>query len=340
MYRHHKWLSFGAADLGLATNDDLTEACGSPFEVQNVPALGNHYPFMVEDRAKLVSGQDYSTSVKMHEEELDFPTHSDKTKAMAWTNAMLKAPDQLRQRMAWALQQILVVANAGLGRKKEHECFFAYHDIMVRHAFGSYSALLKEVAFAPIMGEYLTHLQNKAQAYTDSYPDENFAREIMQLFTIGLWKLNSDGTRVDPPQPTYNNEDITAFARVWIGFDFQQSRANMEQRRGSTLTTPLTLCSLSQHGMTACPKQTSMVATSATAIRCATLARTAFLARRCKYMLTGVISAEGAFFDNQSFAQDSSYGRFRPDPTPGASSLYAALCAPLARVAIAHSHRR
>merc|ERR1719498_608684 len=103
---------FGAADLGLATNDDVTEACGSPFEVPNVPALGNHYPFMVEDRAKQVSGQDYSKSVKMHEEELHFPTHSDKT---------------------------------------------------------------KEVAFAPIMGEYLTHKANKAQAFTESYPDENFA---------------------------------------------------------------------------------------------------------------------------------------------------------------------
>ena len=219
------------------------EACGSPFEVPNAPALGNHYPFMVEDRAKQVSGQDYDTSVKQHEEELDFPAHSDNTKAMAWTNVMLTAPDQLRQRMAWALQQHLVVGVPGLARKKEHGCFFAYHDIMARHAHGSYGALLKDVAFAPIMGEYLTHKENKAQAYSGSYPDENFAREIMQLFTIGLVKLHNNGSVVVDEQgvdvPTYSNEDIMNFARVFTGFTRQPMRSNIERMKGGNKVDPM-----------------------------------------------------------------------------------------------------
>ena len=71
------------------------------------------------------------------------------------------------------------------------------------------------------MGIYLTYRGNKAFASGKYYPDENFAREIMQLFTIGLWKLNMDGTQMldknDEPIPTYSNADIVSFAKVVIG---------------------------------------------------------------------------------------------------------------------------
>ena len=343
---------FGAIQsaAGDAAGDDLAEACGSPAEVPNAPALGNHYPFMVEDRAKQVSGQDYSSSVKQHEEELDFPAKSDNTKAMAWTNVMLTAPDQLRQRMAWALQQMLVVGVPGLARKKEHGCFFAYHDITARHAFGGYGALLKEVAFAPIMGEYLTHKENKAQAFSGSYPDENFAREIMQLFTIGLWKLNPDGTRKTAaaggggsdgaPLPTYSNEDITAFARVWTGFDFQPSRANMEAKEGLNSHNSVDAMQLKPAWHDRLPK--TKLDGGYLGDRhplCHALPDQHFLRAGAAYVLTGAASAEGEYFDKQGFAQDGSgHGRFRPDPAPGASALHAALCARPAAAAGANNN--
>ena len=95
--------------------------------------------------------------------------------------------------------------------------FHTYYDIFVRHAFGNLRDTLKEVSYSPLMGDYLTFRRNKALAAAGTFPDENYARELMQLFTIGLWKLKSDGSmEVDDKgekMPTYNNDDIMSFAR-------------------------------------------------------------------------------------------------------------------------------
>ena len=94
-----------------------------------------------------------------------------------------QAPDQLRQRIAWALYQIFVVSDKSM-KWNEIETWHAYFDIFVRHAFGNFRDVLREVAYSPMMATYLTFLENKGIAYDYSYPDENFAREIMQLFTM------------------------------------------------------------------------------------------------------------------------------------------------------------
>ena len=134
----------------------------------------------------------------------------------------LYANDQLRQRMAWALSQILVTAaRGGVAFTGETEMWTNYYDIFVRNAFGNYRDVLREVTYSPIMGDYLTFKRNRAFDSSNNYPDENFAREIMQLFTIGLWKLNEDGTRMKDSDgndiPTYSNEHIMNFARVFTG---------------------------------------------------------------------------------------------------------------------------
>ena len=144
---------------------------------------------------------------------------------------MLDAPDQLRQRVAWALSQIIVVGQPD--DERQTEVYLNFYDIFVRHAFGNYKDVLKEAAASPVMGEYLTFLKSKSFAFDGSLPDENFAREIMQLFTIGLWRLNADGTKATDPAtganvPTYSNDDVASFARVWTGFDTQQVRGNVE----------------------------------------------------------------------------------------------------------------
>jgi uncharacterized protein (DUF1800 family) len=146
-------------------------------------------------------------------------------------------PDPLRQRVAFALSEILVVSDRPEQLAVEQRGMANYYDLMVAHAFGNYEDLLLAVALHPAMGIYLSHLGNqKADPAIQRFPDENFAREIMQLFTIGLWELHgngtrrlSDGTDLDPagntvpagqPIPTYGNPDITELARVFTGLSF------------------------------------------------------------------------------------------------------------------------
>jgi uncharacterized protein (DUF1800 family) len=139
-------------------------------------------------------------------------------------------PDPLRQRVAFALSEILVVSDRPEQLAVEQRGVANYYDLLVTHAFGNYEDLLYDVATHPAMGMYLSHLNNqKANPALKLYPDENFAREIMQLFTIGLWELNEDGTRktypvghaqAGQPIPTYDNDDITELARVFTGLTF------------------------------------------------------------------------------------------------------------------------
>lgn len=134
-------------------------------------------------------------------------------------------PDPLRQRVAFALSEILVTSDRPEQLAVEPRGVANYYDLMLKHAFGNYRDLLYDVALHPVMGIYLSHLGNQKQVPgSNIFPDENFAREIMQLFTIGLWQLNPDGTRIlgtnGQPLATYNNSHITELARVFTGLSF------------------------------------------------------------------------------------------------------------------------
>ena len=140
-----------------------------------------------------------------------------------WRTA-IEADDQLRQRMAFALSQILVVsANSALGRAPQAIAHYA--DILTAGAFGNYRDLLEAVTYSPAMAVYLTYLRNeKADPLSGRVPDENFARELLQLFTVGLVQLNTDGTPVlnDAGEEVelYDNTDITELAKVFTGLSF------------------------------------------------------------------------------------------------------------------------
>ena len=115
-----------------------------------------------------------------------------------------------------------------------------YYDIFVINAFGSYRDILREVSYSPMMGDMLTYYESKSSEYVwkrkgmIQYADENYAREIMQLFSVGLVKLNMDGTPVLDDKGdkihTYDNDAITEYARVWTGFTRQGERGNVEER--------------------------------------------------------------------------------------------------------------
>jgi len=145
--------------------------------------------------------------------------------------AEIVQPDLLRQRVALALSEICVVSDRPEDLFTAPQGMANYYDTLLTHAFGNYRDLLYDVALHPCMGIYLSHVGNKkADPVLRIFPDENFAREIMQLFSIGLWMLNQDGTRQldlgGQPIPTYDNRDITELARVFTGLAFGGSNVN------------------------------------------------------------------------------------------------------------------
>jgi uncharacterized protein (DUF1800 family) len=146
--------------------------------------------------------------------------------ACAWRK-LLSSPDTLRQRVTLALSEILVVAVGGLSGGWKAFSGAHYLDLLEDNAFGNYRTLLQQVSTSPAMGEYLTFRGNvKYNAKTGALPDENYARELMQLFTIGLVQLNMDGSPKlvnGKPQETYTLDDITGLARIFTGWDWDQT---------------------------------------------------------------------------------------------------------------------
>jgi uncharacterized protein (DUF1800 family) len=139
-----------------------------------------------------------------------------------WFENALWGEDQLRQRVAWALSQIFVVSDAGVLDRYPYATAHFY-DTLAINAFGNYRDLLEAVTLHPAMGNYLSHLGNRrAVPGTNLRPDENYAREMMQLFSIGLVELEIDGTvrkgADGQPVSTYNPEVIAGFARVFTGW--------------------------------------------------------------------------------------------------------------------------
>jgi uncharacterized protein (DUF1800 family) len=148
-----------------------------------------------------------------------------------WLTNVVKGNDQLRQRMAFALSQILVVSKNGGPLEGLAQATAAYYDLLVNNAFGNYRNLLERVTLSPGMGIYLSMFRNdKPNAATGVQADENYAREIMQLFSIGLVRLNLDGTVMlgmnGQPIPTYSQAEVEALARVFTGWASNAAQAN------------------------------------------------------------------------------------------------------------------
>jgi len=141
----------------------------------------------------------------------------------AWFTHALTAPDQLRQRVAFALSEIFVVSDDSAFGDDIYG-FANYNDLLVNNAFANYRDLLENVTLSPIMGMYLSMLGNqKPNDENNIRPDENYAREVMQLFSIGLVELNLDGsTKLENGNsiPTYDQNIIKAFAHVYTGWNF------------------------------------------------------------------------------------------------------------------------
>ena len=149
----------------------------------------------------------------------------------AWWAISVTGQDQLRQRVAFALSQIFVVSDVASALNNQPEALANYYDLLANDAFGNYRTLLQDVTLSPVMGNYLNMLRNAAaNAAKGTSADENYAREVMQLFTIGLDQLNPDGTLVldstGLPVPTYNQATIVQTANAITGWSYHSTLAN------------------------------------------------------------------------------------------------------------------
>ncbi len=146
---------------------------------------------------------------------------------------LVSARDQLRQRVGMALFEILVVGVPGLAGGWRAFGGAAYLDLLMDGAFGNFRTLLEQISTNAAMAQYLTFLGNrKANPTTGSVPDENYARELLQLFTIGVHRLNPDGSVQGGASPveSYNQSDVTGLARVFTGFEYDSGDASTPAR--------------------------------------------------------------------------------------------------------------
>lgn len=164
-------------------------------------------------------------------------TVNDDTRLEIWTINALGTPDpsrgmavpgdQLRQRVAFALSEIFVVSNKNGTLAYQPWALASWYDMLATNAFGNYRNLLKDATLHPAMGIYLTHMQNqKADTTHNIRPDENYAREVLQLFSIGLVQLADDGTPIlsgGQPIPTYGQASVRGFAAVLTGWNWNNT---------------------------------------------------------------------------------------------------------------------
>ncbi|MEW5838557.1 MAG: DUF1800 domain-containing protein [Pseudomonadota bacterium] len=192
-------------------------------EIAAVQKLG-YANWLDKEFARPISESNWNWLVSMGYDTEEFkskgfvpPAH-----AAIWQR-LITAPDVLRQRFALALSEFFVISIQGTALPYRHFAMAAWWDMLCAHAFGNYRDLLEAVTLSPAMGRYLNTAGNqKADPAKGRQPDENYAREVLQLFSIGLVQLNPNGTpRLDGQGrmiETYTQEDISQLARVFTGW--------------------------------------------------------------------------------------------------------------------------
>lgn len=203
--------SFGASDSSIAE----VQSAGIAGWISNqltMPVSGSHLTF-VQQRLAALQAISPGQPLRPREFYESF-----------WQQAVT-ATDQLRQRMKFALSQIFVISFDNIVIASYTSGVASYYDMLSQNALGNFRTLLEQVTLHPMMGIYLTFLANvPANAATGQHPDENYAREVMQLMTIGLYRLNQDGSvQTDgsgTPISTYSHADIAGLSAVFTGFSW------------------------------------------------------------------------------------------------------------------------
>ena len=182
----------------------------------NLP-VGEHVPIVADLFNRRQAGE-----FTDFEEDIEFLIMF---RRFAWWHKTVTSSDVLRQRIAFALSEIFVVSDNVDALIINPFALSGYYDMLLNNAFGNYRDLLRDITLHPAMGIYLSHINNRrADPANNIFPDENYAREVMQLFSIGLFELNIDGSLVldddGQPIPTYDNNDIREFAKIFTGLSY------------------------------------------------------------------------------------------------------------------------
>lgn len=159
---------------------------------------------------------------------------------MIWSQ-LLSGGNPVRKRIAFALSEFFVVSLSGINLTWRGPAIGAYWDILNARAFGNFRDLLKDITLNPAMGAFLNTRGNRAADGRGRVPDENYAREVMQLFTIGLFELNPDGTTRlmgGNPVETYTSNDVSGLAQVFTGYDYDLAGLTFTPEVGGTRQIP------------------------------------------------------------------------------------------------------
>ena len=196
----------------------------SPSDVTNVQSIG--YSNWIANQLTLPATHhlDLMLTNRSSDPTLPYPGN---TLFNDWWQISTTAPDQLRQRMAFALSEIMVVSDQGV-LQDNGRCTSDYYDTLLDNAFGNFRDLLEAVTLTPAMGLYLNMQGNaKGSITAGTHANENYAREIMQLFSIGLYRKWPDGTLIMDSTgnvvPTYGQNEILGFAQVFTGWNYHQA---------------------------------------------------------------------------------------------------------------------
>ena len=204
----------------------------------NMPLKENEYLIKTIELAKEALPDENPYSIKEYLEDNDIVFNknvasffSPRFMESAWFDIAVTSKDQLRQKVAYALSQIIVESDFEPIFIRRGEALSRYFDILAKNALGNYKQLLTDISFNSGMSLFLTFNGSKKlhqnEAGVNVYPDENYAREIMQLFSIGLNELNLDGTPKRDSKgnliPTYTQEDVNELSRVFTGWDLKRN---------------------------------------------------------------------------------------------------------------------
>ena len=235
------WPSARAVDSALASKLDavrfLQQASFGATPTDLTALAGKPYSQWLTEQMALPASADYVNHVQAKYSLGDSYRPGGSLYSPAWVgqkfwDSAANSPDQLRKRVAFALHQVFMVSQLDSNLWYQARAYANYLDTLNKHAFGNFRTLLEDIALSPAMGIYLSHMRNrKEDASSGRLPDENFAREVMQLFSIGLHELNVDGSlkkdAAGKPVETYGNADVMALAKVFTGWGWALPDAQM-----------------------------------------------------------------------------------------------------------------
>lgn len=214
--------SFGPTDAAISQ----VRAAGYSQWIDQQMVAARPTSHQAEVEARLAAAQQASADARLTASDFYY----------TWWEQAVTGPDQLRQRMKLAYSEIFVISLTDTN--VDVRGVASYYDMLGANAFGNFRTLLEQVTLHPMMGVYLTWLGNqKEDPATGRNPDENYAREVMQLMTIGLYQLNLDGTvKTDAsgrPIPTYSPDDISGLAKVFTGYSYYSPAPTNNTFRGA-----------------------------------------------------------------------------------------------------------